>query len=96
MREPASNAESVAQATARLAKSIDDIHLVEKLGGEKPSRERGAALADEVSIAATAQQADHGIRARMLAVVAQRHSSLLKDFAPLAGRDIRLTASFGF
>ena len=29
-------------------------------------------------------------------VVARRHSSLLKDFAPLAGRDIRLTASFGF
>jgi iron complex outermembrane recepter protein len=29
-------------------------------------------------------------------VAARRHSSLLKDFAPLAGRDIRLTASFGF
>ena len=29
-------------------------------------------------------------------VVARRHSSLLKDFAPLAGRDIRLTARFGF
>ena len=29
-------------------------------------------------------------------VVARRHASLLKDFAPLAGRDIRLTASFGF
>ena len=29
-------------------------------------------------------------------VVARRHSSLLKDFAPLAGRDIRLTASVGF
>jgi iron complex outermembrane receptor protein len=29
-------------------------------------------------------------------VVARRHSSLLKDDAPLAGRDIRLTASFGF
>jgi iron complex outermembrane receptor protein len=29
-------------------------------------------------------------------VVARRHSSLLKDYAPLAGRDIRLTASFGF
>ena len=29
-------------------------------------------------------------------VVARRHSSLLKDFAPLAGRDIRLTANFGF
>ena len=28
--------------------------------------------------------------------VARRHSSLLKDYAPLAGRDIRLTASFGF
>ncbi|HXG81023.1 MAG TPA: TonB-dependent receptor [Sphingomicrobium sp.] len=28
-------------------------------------------------------------------VVARRHSSLLKDYAPLAGRDIRLTASFG-
>lgn len=29
-------------------------------------------------------------------VVARRHSSLLKDYAPLAGRDIRLTASIGF
>jgi iron complex outermembrane receptor protein len=29
-------------------------------------------------------------------VVARRHASLLKDYAPLAGRDIRLTASFGF
>ena len=29
-------------------------------------------------------------------VVARRHSSLLKDYAPLAGRDIRVTASFGF
>jgi len=29
-------------------------------------------------------------------VVARRHSSLLKDYAPLAGRDFRLTASFGF
>ncbi len=29
-------------------------------------------------------------------VVARRTSSLLKDYAPLAGRDIRLTASFGF
>ena len=28
--------------------------------------------------------------------VARRHSSLLKDYAPLAGRDIRLTASIGF
>ena len=28
-------------------------------------------------------------------VVARRHSSLLKDFAPLAGRDIRLTLSVG-
>ena len=28
-------------------------------------------------------------------IVARRHSSLLKDYAPLAGRDIRLTASFG-
>ena len=28
--------------------------------------------------------------------VARRHSSLLKDFAPLAGRDIRLTARFEF
>jgi iron complex outermembrane recepter protein len=29
-------------------------------------------------------------------VVARRHSSLLKDYAPLAGRDIRLTARVGF
>jgi iron complex outermembrane receptor protein len=29
-------------------------------------------------------------------VVARRHSSLLKDYAPLAGRDIRVTARFGF
>ena len=29
-------------------------------------------------------------------VVARRHSSLLKDYAPLAGRDIRLTASLDF
>ena len=29
-------------------------------------------------------------------VVARRHSSLLKDFAPLAGRDIRLSARFEF
>ncbi|URD60842.1 TonB-dependent receptor [Sphingomonas sp. KRR8] len=29
-------------------------------------------------------------------VTARRASSLLKDYAPLAGRDIRLTASFGF
>jgi len=29
-------------------------------------------------------------------VVARRHSSLLKDYAPLAGRDIRLTARIGF
>jgi iron complex outermembrane recepter protein len=29
-------------------------------------------------------------------VVARRHSSLLKDYAPLAGRDIRITARFGF
>ncbi|HEU0309921.1 MAG TPA: TonB-dependent receptor [Sphingomicrobium sp.] len=29
-------------------------------------------------------------------VVARRHSSLLKDYAPLAGRDIRLSASLGF
>jgi iron complex outermembrane receptor protein len=28
--------------------------------------------------------------------VARRHSSLLKDYAPLAGRDIRVTAWFGF
>ncbi len=32
----------------------------------------------------------------ILDVLARRHSSLLKDYAPLAGRDIRLTASFGF
>jgi iron complex outermembrane receptor protein len=29
-------------------------------------------------------------------VNARRHSSDLKDYAPLAGRDIRLTARFGF
>jgi iron complex outermembrane receptor protein len=29
-------------------------------------------------------------------VVARRSTSLLKDFAPLAGRDIRLTARLGF
>lgn len=29
-------------------------------------------------------------------VVARRHSSLLKDYAPLAGRDLRLTARFDF
>ena len=29
-------------------------------------------------------------------VDARRHSSLLKDYAPLAGRDIRLTARFDF
>jgi iron complex outermembrane receptor protein len=29
-------------------------------------------------------------------VEARRHSSLLKDFAPLAGRDVRLTARFDF
>ncbi|QIL01420.1 TonB-dependent receptor [Sphingomonas sinipercae] len=29
-------------------------------------------------------------------VVARRHSSLLKDYAPLAGRDIRFTARLGF
>jgi len=29
-------------------------------------------------------------------VVARRHSSLLKDYAPLSGRDIRLTATLGF
>ena len=29
-------------------------------------------------------------------VVARRHSSLLKDYAPLAGRDIRLSARFAF
>jgi iron complex outermembrane receptor protein len=29
-------------------------------------------------------------------VVARRHTSLLKDFAPLAGRDIRLSARIGF
>ncbi|MFL6775953.1 MAG: TonB-dependent receptor [Sphingomicrobium sp.] len=29
-------------------------------------------------------------------VVARRHSSFLKDYAPLAGRDIRLTARIGF
>ena len=31
----------------------------------------------------------------ILDVVARRHSSLLKDYAPLAGRDIRLTLSVG-
>ena len=31
----------------------------------------------------------------LLEVVARRHSSLLKDYAPLAGRDIRLTLSVG-
>ena len=29
-------------------------------------------------------------------VVARRHSSFLKDYAPLGGRDIRLTARLGF
>lgn len=29
-------------------------------------------------------------------VVARRHASFMKDFAPLAGRDIRVTARFGF
>ena len=29
-------------------------------------------------------------------VVARRHASLLKDYAPLAGRDIRLSARLGF
>jgi iron complex outermembrane receptor protein len=29
-------------------------------------------------------------------VVARRHSSVLKDYAPLAGRDIRLTARIAF
>lgn len=29
-------------------------------------------------------------------VTARRHASVLKDFAPLAGRDIRITARFGF
>ena len=29
-------------------------------------------------------------------VNARRHTSLLKDFAPLAGRDFRLTARLGF
>jgi len=28
--------------------------------------------------------------------VARRHASLMKDYAPLAGRDIRITARFGF
>ncbi|MCY7279621.1 MAG: TonB-dependent receptor [Sphingomonas bacterium] len=32
----------------------------------------------------------------ILDVVARRHASLLKDYAPLAGRDIRLTASFKY
>ena len=29
-------------------------------------------------------------------VEARRHSSLLKDYAPLAGRDVRLTAHFAY
>ncbi len=29
-------------------------------------------------------------------VVARRHASFLKDFAPLAGRDFRVTARVGF
>ena len=29
-------------------------------------------------------------------VVARRHSSLLKDYAPLAGRDVRLTLRFAY
>lgn len=29
-------------------------------------------------------------------VVARRHASVMKDYAPLAGRDIRITARFGF
>jgi iron complex outermembrane receptor protein len=29
-------------------------------------------------------------------VVARRSTSMLKDYAPLAGRDIRVTARFGF
>jgi len=29
-------------------------------------------------------------------IEARRHSSLLKDYAPLAGRDLRLTARFEF
>ena len=32
----------------------------------------------------------------LLDVVARRHASLLKDYAPLAGRDIRLTARFTY
>jgi iron complex outermembrane recepter protein len=32
----------------------------------------------------------------LLDVEARRHSSLLKDYAPLAGRDIRLSARLGF
>jgi iron complex outermembrane receptor protein len=32
----------------------------------------------------------------LLDVDARRHTSLLKDYAPLPGRDIRLTARFGF
>lgn len=32
----------------------------------------------------------------LLDAVARRHSSLLKDYAPLAGRDIRLSARLGF
>jgi iron complex outermembrane receptor protein len=29
-------------------------------------------------------------------VVARRHASFLKDYAPLAGRDLRATLRFGF
>lgn len=29
-------------------------------------------------------------------VVARRHASYMKDYAPLSGRDIRVTARFGF
>jgi iron complex outermembrane receptor protein len=29
-------------------------------------------------------------------VVARRHASFLKDYAPLAGRDLRVTLRFGF
>ena len=29
-------------------------------------------------------------------VVARRHSSLLKDYAPIAGRDVRLSVRLGF
>lgn len=32
----------------------------------------------------------------ILDAVARRHASLMKDYAPLAGRDIRVTARFGF